>query len=224
MLEPVGRHEATERGRFAPSLGVRQGVASIAHSESQRRALLLPDRGDERHQDEAGSDPDQKPGAEVAEQDAKPNADKDPADKCRAAVRVATSGRRRSINRVRHRSSSQVGRGRIPQAAGYSLPAGSRRRRSQAQGPSDRSQPRPQGAQACRDDGPRRLGARRVAGHSGDELVAFERPRRQGGAGRDGGRPGDVVEKRDLAEEVARPDLGPGAPLAETSTSPLAIR
>jgi len=72
MLEPVGRHEATERGRFAPSLGVRQGAASIAHSESQRRALLLPDRGDERHQDEAGSDPDQKPGAEVAEQDAKP--------------------------------------------------------------------------------------------------------------------------------------------------------
>jgi hypothetical protein len=41
-------------------------------------AELLPERSDERHQDEACANPDHKPRAEVAEQDPEPDSNKDP--------------------------------------------------------------------------------------------------------------------------------------------------
>lgn len=67
-------------------------------------SLLLPERGDEREEYEASTDPDQQPGAEVAQQDAEPNANEDPADECRTPIRVAAPGRRGLIHRVGQRA------------------------------------------------------------------------------------------------------------------------
>src|SRR6476469_4713598 len=54
------------------------------------------------------------------------------------------------------------------------------------------------------DDAVRRLAARRVPGHGGDEVVSLEREEAEVlyGAHRRG--PRDVAEQRDLSEEVAR--------------------
>jgi hypothetical protein len=58
-----------------------------------------------------------------------------------------------------------------------------------------------------RDDAPCRLGACRMAGDGRDERLAIEREQAEGRDRPDGGRPGDVAEESDLAEELARVEL-----------------
>jgi hypothetical protein len=70
---------------------------------------LLPERSDERHENEASADADEEPRPEVLKENAESDTYDDPADKGRAAVGLTTARSRPPINRVRRRSPPFLG-------------------------------------------------------------------------------------------------------------------